>query len=113
MKITTENNKVFINGNEIHCTSYEIRWNPTMEGGAWNYEIHTNAEAMKDLINLIKPAYLNGDLNRDDGKGIVWFSYYCSEIAWLSVNVITSDWEEKKQLAVIAEDFAGRNWVKS
>ena len=113
MKITTQNNKLFINGNEIHCTSYEIRWNETMEGGAWNYEIQTTAESMKDLIDIIKPERINGDLNRDDGKAIVWFSYYNSEIAWLEVVVITKDWEEKKMLKVLAEDFGTRNWVKS
>ena len=112
MKITTENNKLYIDGSYLPCTSYEIRWNKQMEGGQWNHDIRCSAEQIEKFISILQPTHLNGDLNKGD-KAIVWFSFYNSEIAWLSVTVITKDLEEKKMLKVISDDFAGSNWVKS
>ena len=104
MTITTQNNKLFINGIECPYISFEVYQRTENK---WSYRIHCNVDQIEHFISVLQPKGIFGDLT--DDTGLVWLY---SELYSGKVTVLcrTRDWKDWTLLKSISDGFEA-NWV--
>ena len=105
MKITTQNNKLFINGVQSPFNKFEVYLNENEN--KWSYRIDCTVDQLNHYIQLFAPKALFGDLLNE--TGIIWFM--TGNDYTVTVTCYTRDLEEMKLLKVISDDFKNTNWV--
>ena len=95
MNISTQNNKLFINGIECPFTSFEVYQRTENK---WSYRIHCNVDQLEHYISILDPKGIYGDLQ--DDTGLVWL--YSGKV---TVICKTRDWKDWTLLKSISDGF--------